>query len=798
MGRENMPQQTYQIGNMDCVNCAREVQTGVGKLKGIEAVTVEFATNTMNVTGDVPFETLKERVEALGKTIELPVAQHNYLIGNMDCVGCAREVQTGVEKLNDVEFVHVDFATNQMQLTGNVDYETLKTRVESLGKTIHLADQPQSEADNKPKRGGVLGFWDYLWERQSTRLAVYGGFTLIIALIAEFVVLAPEGVTILLYLLAMGISLKPIAESGINTLRINHEFNINMLMTIAALGAIILGEYLESATVIFLFAIGEALEGYTADRARDSLRGLVALKPLTANRIVEDKTQVVPVTHLQIDDHIRVLPGEKIPMDGEVLSGSSTVNQASITGESLPVAKTIDDEVFAGAINGEGVLQIRVTRLAKDNTLSRIIDLVQKAQSVRAPSQRLIDQFAHVYTPAVTISALLIALIPPLVFGEPFWDTAIGHGWFYRALSMLVIACPCALVISTPVTVISAITSVARRGVLIKGGAHLEALGRIHAIAFDKTGTLTRGTPTVTETHTNDCADNNPCSPCEELMSLAAAIEVQSTHPYAQAILASAKQQNLVYATASQVETLTGHGVRGTVHDKIVTIGSHRYFENEFDHSQQLCDTAKQIESKGQTAVMLHDGDDVRGVIAIADTVRDESQQVVSDLHHMGIDSMMLTGDNQVVADAIGEQVGVDAVYAELLPQDKVKVIETLQAQYQGVAMIGDGINDTPALATATIGIAMGGAGTAQAMETADIVLMADNLNQLPFTIRMARFARTLIKQNIVLSFGLKAVFLILALTGNITMLVAVFADVGMSLLVTMNGMRALKKSTES
>ena len=789
-----MAQQTYKIGNMDCAGCAREVQTGVAKLDGVETVTVEFTTSLMNLTGDVPFETLKKRVEALGKTIESPATTQTYLIGNMDCAGCAREVETGVAKLDGIDFVNVDFTTNKMQLTGTVDFDTLKERVEALGKTIVYADQPQSKADDKPKRGGVLGFWDYLWERQSTRFAIYGGFTLILALIADFIVQAPLEMTTMLYFVAMGISIKPIAESGINTLRINHEFNINLLMTIAAVGAIILGEYLESATVIFLFSIGEALEGYTADRARDSLRSLVALKPLTANRITGEKTQVVPVEYLQIDDEIRVLPAEKIPMDGEVLSGSSTVNQASITGESLPVAKTTGDAVFAGAINGEGALQIRVTHLAKDNTLSRIIDLVEKAQSVRAPSQRLIDQFATIYTPAVMVGALLVALIPPLLFGQPFWDTAGGHGWFYRALSMLVIACPCALVISTPVTVISAITSVARRGVLIKGGAHLEALGRISAIAFDKTGTLTRGQPTVTETHTNTCTEDKPCMPCGELMSLAASIEAQSSHPFAQAILSSAKQQNLAYATASQVETLTGHGMRGTVDNKVVTIASHRYFENEFAHSQQLCDTAKQIESDGQTAVMVHDGQAVRGVIAIADTVRDESQRIVSELHEMGIDSMMLTGDNQVVADAIGTQVGVDGVYAELLPQDKVTTIEKLQTQYKGVAMIGDGINDTPALATATIGIAMGGAGTAQAMETADIVLMADNLNQLPFTIKMARFARTLIKQNIVLSFGLKAIFLILAMTGEITMLVAVFADVGMSLVVTMNGMRALKK----
>lgn len=789
-----MSQQTYQLGNLDCANCALEVETGVKKLAGVESVSVDFATQTLQLNGDVPFETLQARVEALGKTIEPPVKAQSYYIGNMDCAGCAREVQTGVEKLSGVDFVHVDFATNMMQLTGSVGFDDLKTRVESLGKTIHTPAQSRSQEAEKAKRGGVLGFWDYLWERQSTRLAIYGGLALIGALIAEFVLGAPEQISSMLYVIAMGIAIKPIAESGINTLRINHEFNINMLMTIAAVGAIILGEFLESATVVFLFAIGEALEGYTADRARDSLRSLVALKPQTANRINGDNTQVVPVEHLQIDDHIRVLPGEKIPMDGEILSGDSSINQASITGESLPVSKSVNDEVFAGSINGDGSLDIRVTKLSKDNTLSRIIDLVQKAQSVRAPSQRLIDQFAHVYTPAVAIIALLIALIPPLVFGQPFWDTAAGHGWLYRALSMLVIACPCALVISTPVTVISAITSVARRGVLIKGGAHLEALGRINAIAFDKTGTLTRGKPTVTQTHAMNCADAQPCTPCNNMMSLAASVEAQSTHPYAQAILVSANQKDLAYATASNVETLTGHGMRGTVDGKVVTVGSHRYFDNQFSHTADVCETAKSIESNGQTAILVHDGDAVRGVIAVADTVRDESKKVIAELRDMNIQSVMLTGDNQAVADAIGAQVGVDHVYAELLPQDKVAAVEKLQVEHQQVAMIGDGINDTPALATASVGIAMGGAGTAQAMDTADIVLMADNLNQLPFTIQMARFARTLIKQNIVLSFGLKAVFLMLALTGNITMLVAVFADVGMSLFVTLNGMRALKK----
>jgi Cd2+/Zn2+-exporting ATPase len=770
-----------------------EVQNGVAKLDGLSNVSVDFATKTLQFDGDIPYDTLKARVEALGKTIEQPATMQTYLIGNMDCAHCAMEVQSGVAKLEGVAFAHVDFASSTMQLTGSVDYDTLKARVESLGKTL-LTDEQTTAKEDKPKRGGVLGFWDYLWGRQSTQLAILGGGALLIAIALDLLQLMPQDIVSMVYVVAMGIAIKPIAESGINTLRINHEFNINMLMTIAAVGAVLLGEYLESATVIFLFAIGEALEGYTADRARDSLRSLVALKPATATRIIGDQAQVVPVEHLAIGDHIRVLGGEKIPMDGEVLHGHSSVNQASITGESLPIAKSPSDTVYAGSINGEGVLDIRVTKHAQDNTLSRIIELVQKAQSVRAPSQRLIDSFAHIYTPAVAIIALFVAFIPPIFFDQPFYDTATEHGWFYRALSMLVIACPCALVISTPVTVISAITSVARRGVLIKGGAHLEALGQINAIAFDKTGTLTRGKPTVTQTHTNNCTDHSPCPECTNLIRLAASIEAQSTHPYAQAILSDVATRSLDYTTAENVEILTGHGVRGLVDGKAVTIGSHRYFEDTFEHTQHLCELAKQIESDGQTAVMLHDGDTVRGVIAIADTVREESQSVVAELQKMGIASVMLTGDNPTVAHAIGAQVGVDTVHAELLPEDKVQTIKALQTTHNKVAMIGDGINDTPALATAQVGIAMGGAGTAQAMETADIVLMADNLKQLPFTIRMARFARQLIKQNIALSFGLKAVFLLLAFTGNVSMLAAVFADVGMSLIVTLNGMRALKK----
>ena len=784
----------YQIGNMDCAGCAREVETGVSKLPGVRYAVVDFASNTLQLEGDVPFAALKARVEALGKTIKAPDSIRNYKIGNMDCAGCAREVETAVRKLDGVHFAEVEFLSNTLRVIGDVPRESLQAQVEALGKTF-IASENGSEARSAPvNRTGVLGFWDYLRERQSSRMAIYGGILLLLAIVIDVLAMAPLEISRMVYALAMAVAIKPIAESGFNTLRINRDFNINLLMTIAAVGALVLGEFLEAATVIFLFAIGEALEGYTADRARDSLRGLVALKPLTANRVTGARTQVVPVENLLVADHIRVLPGERIPMDGAVISGSSAVNQAHITGESLPVVKEPGEDVFAGSINGEAVLDVRVSQLSADNTLSRIIDLLQNAQGRRAPSQRMIDRFAHYYTPAVALTALAMAVIPPLFFGQPFWDSGAGSGWLYRALSMLVIACPCALVISTPVTVISAITSAARRGVLIKGGAHLEALAGVRALAFDKTGTLTRGELDVVSTHTNQCSEEKPCEPCVEMISLAAAVEAQSTHPFAAAIRSAAIASGNDISPAFEVESLIGQGVRGMVGNRQVTIGSHRFFDSEFDHNSQLCEKAKQIEAAGQSAVMVHDGEQVRGVIALADKPRIESRAVIADLQGMGITSVMLTGDNQVVAESIAGQVGVDRFRASLLPQDKVDAVEKLRAEYQQVAMVGDGINDTPALAVASVGIAMGAAGSAQAMETADIVLMTDRLDMLPKTIQRARFARRLIRENIVLSIGLKVVFLLLALTGNVTMLVAVFADMGMSLAVTLNGMRALRE----
>jgi Zn2+/Cd2+-exporting ATPase len=714
------------------------------------------------------------------------MTQRTYTIGNMDCANCAREVEDGVRRLDGVSGVRVDFASAQMTLTGDVSEEILRRRVEALGKTLG--------APPAASRGGVLGFWDYLLQRWDTRLALFGGAGILLTLLLSLVF--PTDATGLFYTGFMLVVLFPIARSGFNSLLINRAFNINLLMTIAAVGAVLIGEYLEAATVIFLFAIGEALEGYTADRARHSLRSLLDLAPLTATRRQGAHEETVPVAELAVGDLILVQPGERVPMDGEILAGHSSLNQAPITGESMPVDKTAGDTVFAGTINGQGALEIRVTHLAADNTLNRIIQLVSEAQSQRAPSQRLIDRFAQIYTPAVVVLAALVATLPPLLFGAPFLDTPETHGWFYRALSMLVIACPCALVISTPVTVISAITAAARRGVLIKGGAHLEALGQIKAIAFDKTGTLTAGTPVVTALRSVDCQTSPvPCPPCADLLALAAAVEKRSTHPLAQAIVRAAEEQQVHerYAAAN-VEVLAGRGIQGQIADRVITIGNHRLFDAKYPHTPDLCAQVDSAEALGQTAMLLSDGAAVRGYIAVADQPRPDSAAVVQDLNTLGMHTVMLTGDNARSAAAIGQAVGVADVRADLLPEDKVAAVQNLRAQYERVAMVGDGINDTPALAAATVGIAMGGAGTAQALETADIALMADDLQQLPFAVRLSRFTRRLIRQNITLSLGLKAVFLALAVTGSVSLWAAVFADVGMALIVTLNGMRPLRQ----
>jgi Cd2+/Zn2+-exporting ATPase len=495
-------------------------------------------------------------------------------------------------------------------------------------------------------------------------------------------------------------------------------------------------------------------------------------------------------------------------MDGVVLTGASAVNQAPITGESVPVEKTPGAEVYAGTVNGQGALTVRITRRAADTTLARIIKMVEEAQAQKAPSQRFVDRFARVYTPAVIAMAAGIAFLPPLIgwlvgagaFGALFGD------WFYRALVLLVIACPCALVISTPVSIVSAIASAARTGVLVKGGAYLESLGALRVIAFDKTGTLTAGKPQVVDMR---CV-NHPqglswqdCPDCRQMLADAAAVERRSEHPLAQAIIQAAEAQGVVSAlpAAEEVEALTGRGVRGQVDGHSVTVGTHTFIhESDPDLvDSPLCDAVHAAQAAGQTAMVVRDDCcGVRGYIAVADALRPGVAAVMDSLRKVGIEhTVMLTGDNETAAQSVAQAAGVDDVQAELLPQHKVRAVESLLEQYDAVAMVGDGVNDAPALARATVGIAMatgGGAGTDTALETADVALMADDLGKLPFAVTLSRRTRAIIRQNVALSLGIKAIFLVLAVAGAATLWMAVFADMGASLIVIFNGMRLLRQ----
>ncbi|HKZ82651.1 MAG TPA: heavy metal translocating P-type ATPase [Anaerolineae bacterium] len=716
-----------------------------------------------------------------------------YSIDGMDCADCALKIEKGVRQLRGVRDVRVDFATAKLHVDGAVSADSVRERAQALGYRLIESRGSLLHAP-RPTLHAPLGFGHYLLGRIETRLALVGGGVILLAFLLGSMQIIGETVQDVLYAAALALAGYPIARSGLGNLIVNRDFNINLLMTIAAVGAFIIGETTEAATMIFLFAIAEALEGYTADRARDSLRQLMELAPAQAIRLSAGREESVPVDALRVNDMILVKPGERIPMDGVVTAGASDVNQAPITGESLPVRKGVSEEVFAGTVNGGGALEVRVTHLAQDNTLSRIIRLVEEAQSVRAPSQRFIDQFARVYTPAMVLLAVLVAFLPPLLFQAPLLDTPDGHGWLYRALALLVIACPCALVISAPVTMISAITAAARRGVLVKGGAYLEALGQVKVFAFDKTGTLTRGAPVVTAYRSVDCETGGECVLCDDVLALASALERRSAHPIAHSVVAAAEQRGLAgaYAPAEDVAMQAGSGVQGRVNGRLATLGNHHLFDADHPHNERLCEWVESAEADGQTTMLLCDGDRVRGYIAVADEVREDSRRAIADLRALGLETVMLTGDNAIVAQAVGHSVGVDDVRAGLMPEDKLEAINEMEARREGVAMVGDGVNDTPALAAATVGVAMGGAGSAQALETADVALMADSLYELPFAVRLSRFTRRLIAENVTISIGVKLVFMLLALAGLASLWMAVLADMGVSLLVTLNGMRPL------
>ncbi|UCC80511.1 MAG: cadmium-translocating P-type ATPase [Candidatus Zixiibacteriota bacterium] len=690
-------------------------------------------------------------------------------IQGMDCPDCAMKLEKGISGMPGVDSVNVDFISGKMTAIGTgISESDIAGEVKSLGyRAVSYGESvvDKDEIDRKTRK------------RQLIEVVAAG-----ILAIAGGILLHTEGFSLIgkiLILSGIVISGNNIGRKGYLALR-KLRLDMNFLMSAAVIGAILIGEWLEGGVVIILFAIAQLLESYSLARSNRAVKSLMDLSPKKAVVKRNGEEIIIDIQEIIIGDIVSVKPGEQIPVDGNVTGGFSSVNQATITGESIPVSKKAGDPVYAGTINGDGFLEIKTLKNPDDFKLSRIVRLVEEARAKRAPSQSFVDKFAAIYTPIVTVLAVLVAIIPPLLFN------ALWIEWIYRALALLVIACPCALVISTPVTVVSALTNAARNGVLIKGGIFIENLHKIRSVAFDKTGTITRG---VLSVHKIIGLDNKSE---EEILRIAASIEKMSQHPIGDAIVRYAEEKGISLMPVQEFRSMPGKGACGIVDGIEICVGSPSLFEG-FGAIKEG-DFQSEIEKEARTVVVLGSKEKALGFIFISDTIRPESIAVVRQLMSLGVaNTVMVTGDNDRIAAEVGKEVGVDETRADLMPEDKVGFIENLKNRHDSVVMIGDGVNDAPALAASDIGIAMGAIGSDVALETADIALMSDDLSRIPWAYRLSKKAYQIIIANIVMAIGIKAVFIGLASAGLATLWMAVFADMGVSLMVIINGMRALK-----
>ena len=718
-------------------------------------------------------------------------------VPGMDCPSCAGKVEKRLDGLDGVSGYALQPTTGTAEVTYDPESVSENEVVASIENAGYGVVRDESDAVSPPSE---------VWTSRRGLLTWLGASLLTAGLAVEFVVtgvdvpltpLASVEISVAgaLLLASVAVTGLPVVKSGYYSAR-SLSLDIDLLMGAAILSATGVGLYVEAATLAVLFSIAELLEQYSMDKTRDSLRELVELSPEEATVRRGGDEVTVPVSELRVGDTVVVRPGEKIPADGVVTQGGTAVDESPITGESVPVDKEEGDEVYAGTLNESGYIELEVDTDPSDTTLARIIELVQAAGSKQTEKEKFVDNFAGYYTPIVVALAVLTAAVPPLALG---WDALT---WFVRGLTLLVIACPCAFVISTPVTVASGVTSAAKNGVLIKGGRHLEAMGGVGAVAFDKTGTLTKGQLTVTDTVLADGATE------EDLLRHAAAVEERSEHPIGEAVVEAADDADVFIPSASDFENLAGKGVRATVEGTRYYAGKPALFEEMgFGFGDRATDgggkavedrgvgirkAVEEIQGQGKTVVVVGTEERLLGVLGVADEVRPEARAAVDNLHRMGVEPLvMLTGDNEGTARAVADELGVDEYRSELLPEQKVEAVEQLEAEHGDVAMVGDGVNDAPALAAATVGVAMGAAGTDTAIETADIALMGDDITKLPYLYGLAREANNVIRQNIWSSLGVKALLAVGVPFGYVTVAVAVVVgDMGMSLGVTGNAMR--------
>lgn len=777
--------------------CAEVLLSALRESDGVVSAEINGRTRELRLNYDVDRvspESIERLATEVGTRLESQLTRCGLLVENADCRACALALEARLAKADHAPEVTVSSAPS----TFRVALKTLDLPGRRIAQWIRDLKPIPSQSEGSAEM-----------QTSSRLMAVLTGLALLFLAGGWLAgrLGAPTYIEIGLFALAYATGGYFGTREGLQALR-ERSLDVNILMVVAALGAATIGEWLEGGLLLFLFSLSGTLEEYAMGRTQNAIRSLMELRPDEATILRNGEELQIPVESLRVGDLVIIRPGERVPADGVVVEGESAVDQSPITGESIPVAKQAGHEVYAGTINGAGALIVRVTKLAKESTLAKIIQLVSEAQSERAPTQRLIDEFGNRYALAVIAGAILVAIVPPLFMGWPF-DTA-----FYRAMTLLVVASPCALVISTPASILSAIANAARHGILFKGGAHLENAARFEVVAFDKTGTLTTGRPQVTDViPLNGAAGDD--SATDSLLALAAAVEQRSEHPLAQAIVAAALERGLTLEQASQLQAFPGQGVQARLNGHLIRVGNQRLFETASgeapDWAPEVRPVVAELEAAGKTVMLvavqeghlMTDDLDVPlqsaeawtplGVIAVADTVRPAAREVIQALRALGVRRIvMLTGDNQRVAQAIGEQLGIDEVYAELLPEDKVTIVRRLKAQYGDIAVVGDGVNDAPALATASLGIAMGAAGTDVALETADVVLMADDLTKLPHIIALGRRARRVVKQNVAFSVGVIAVLITLTLLQGLPLPLGVVGHEGSTLVVVTNGLRLL------
>ncbi|WP_238492567.1 heavy metal translocating P-type ATPase [Desulfotruncus alcoholivorax] len=771
---KNIQIDSFRLAGLDCTDCAAKLEKYIAQLSGVRSVKLNFGASKMLVEHTAGTGKIIKRVEEAGYSATLDVPGQSarktvFRLSGLDCADCAAKLEQKISGMGGVESVIINFGAAKITVCHTIGVAEITRAVKESGYIAEL----ESAAVDGNNRGTP-------WRDRKLMLNVLSGLFVLSGFTASMIS-APSSVVLVLYLAAMLSGGLFVAKNAYYSLK-SLSLDMNVLMTIAVVGASAIGQWAEGAMVVFLFALGNTLQAYSMDKTRNSIRALMELSPKEALVRRGGQEMKLPVEEIMVGDIVIIKPGERIAVDGRVTAGVSTVNQAPITGESMPVGKAPGIEVFAGTINEKGSLEVEVTKVARDTMLARVIDMVEEAQGQKAPSQQFVDVFAKYYTPAVVVAAVAIAVFPSFFLGMQF------KPWLERALILLVIACPCALVISTPVSIISAIGSAARRGVLIKGGAYLEAAGALKVLAFDKTGTLTEGSPEVT----NIIALAGYTK--KDVLITAAAVENRSQHPLARAVIRHAGQMGVNLPESSGFQSITGKGASSVINGKRYYTGSLRLFNDLNLDTAAAKESLLKLQKEGKTAVIVGSHQGIMGIIAIADKVRSNSARALEDLRSAGIQKIvMLTGDNKIIAGNIASGLKLDAFHADLLPGDKLEVIKKLQSQFGSVGMVGDGVNDAPALAAANIGIAMGGAGTDTALEIADIALMADDLAKLPYTIKLSRWALRIIKQNIAFALLVKVAFIAGTFWGFTNLWMAVFADTGAALLVIANGMRLMR-----